>query len=40
MARGAVEHLYESTIEDDPPIETLLAETKEFDERNGYRHSP
>jgi DNA-binding transcriptional ArsR family regulator len=36
-ARGAVEHLYETTIEDDPPIETLLEETREIDEENDYR---
>lgn len=30
--RGAVEHFYASTIEDDPPIETLLEETKREDE--------
>jgi predicted transcriptional regulator len=32
-ARGAVEHFYESTIADDPPIETLLEETREVDDR-------
>ncbi len=31
-ARGAVEHFYASTIEDDPPIEALLEETREVDE--------
>lgn len=31
-ARGAIEHFYESTIEDDPPIEALLEETREADE--------
>ena len=30
--RGAVEHFYASTIEDDPPIETLLEETRQEDE--------
>lgn len=30
--RGAVEHFYLSTIKDDPPIETLLEETKKEDE--------
>jgi Helix-turn-helix domain len=30
--RGAVEHFYVSTIVDDPPIETLLEETKNEDE--------
>lgn len=32
QVRGAVEHFYMSTIEDDPPIETLLEETKKEDE--------
>jgi len=32
MARGAVEHFYASKIEDDPPIEALLAETRLADE--------
>lgn len=32
QARGAIEHLYDSTIEDDPPIESLLEETREVDE--------
>lgn len=32
MVRGAVEHFYETTIEDDPPIETLLEETREVDD--------
>jgi DNA-binding transcriptional ArsR family regulator len=32
MARGAVEHFYSSTIEDDPPIEALLEETRLADE--------
>src|SRR5512146_395785 len=27
MVRGAIEHFYETTIENDPPIETLLEET-------------
>jgi DNA-binding transcriptional ArsR family regulator len=31
-ARGAVEHFYTTTIEDDPPIEALLEETREADE--------
>lgn len=30
--RRTVEHFYTTTIEDDPPIETLLEETREFDE--------
>lgn len=30
-SRGATEQLYDSTIEDDPPIETLLEETREVD---------
>lgn len=29
--RGAAEHLYEATIENDPPIEGLLEETREAD---------
>src|SRR4029077_15003039 len=29
---GTVEHFYDSTIEDDPPIETLLEETREVDD--------
>jgi Helix-turn-helix domain len=32
QVRGAIEHFYDSTIEDDPPIETLLEETREVDE--------
>jgi DNA-binding transcriptional ArsR family regulator len=32
MVRGAVEHFYDTTIEDDPPIEALLEETREVDE--------
>lgn len=31
-ARGAIEHFYDSTIKDDPPVETLLEETREVDE--------
>lgn len=31
MARGAIEHFYLSTIKNDPPIEALLAETREAD---------
>jgi hypothetical protein len=30
--RGAVQRFYESTIENDPPIEALLEETREGDE--------
>lgn len=30
--RGAVEHFYRSLVIDDPPIETLLEETREKDE--------
>jgi DNA-binding transcriptional ArsR family regulator len=30
--RGSVEHFYDSTIDDDPPIETLLEETREVDD--------
>lgn len=29
---GAAEHLYEVTIENDPPLETLLEETREADD--------
>jgi DNA-binding transcriptional ArsR family regulator len=32
QAAGAAEHRYEATIENDPPIETLLEETREADE--------
>jgi DNA-binding transcriptional ArsR family regulator len=32
LVRGALKHFYESTIADDPPIEALLEETREFDE--------
>ena len=32
MVRGAVEHFYKTTIIDDPPIETLLEETREVDD--------
>lgn len=32
QVRGAVEHFYMSTIENDPPIETLLEETRKEDE--------
>jgi DNA-binding transcriptional ArsR family regulator len=35
MVRGAVEHFYETTINDDPPIETLLEETREVDDEVG-----
>lgn len=35
MVRGAVEHFYETTIVDDPPIEALLEETREVDEEVG-----
>jgi DNA-binding transcriptional ArsR family regulator len=31
-ARGVAEHLYEATIENAPPIETLLEETREADD--------
>ena len=38
MARGAVEHFYASKIEDDPPIEALLEETRlADDERRSSR---
>jgi DNA-binding transcriptional ArsR family regulator len=37
MVRGAVEHFYETTIDDDPPIETLLEETREVDDEAGQR---
>ena len=32
QVRGAVEHFYETTIEDDPPVEALLEETRAEDE--------
>ena len=32
QVRGAVEHFYDTTIEDDPPIEALLEETREVDD--------
>ena len=32
QVRGAVQRFYESTIENDPPIEALLGETREADE--------
>jgi DNA-binding transcriptional ArsR family regulator len=32
QVRGAIEHFYKSTIENDPPIEALLEETRELDE--------
>jgi DNA-binding transcriptional ArsR family regulator len=34
MVRGAVEHFYETTIKGDPPIETLLEETRETDDED------
>lgn len=34
QVRDATEHVYDSTIEDDPPIETLLDETREVDEED------
>ena len=41
MVRGAVEHFYKTTIDDDPPIETLLEETREVDDENaGNRRAP
>jgi DNA-binding transcriptional ArsR family regulator len=39
MVRGAVEHFYETTIDDDPPIETLLEETREVDDEGAERRS-
>ncbi len=35
MVRGAVEHFYKTTVNDDPPIETLLEETREVDDEVG-----
>ena len=35
MVRGAVEHFYKTTIDDDPPIEALLEETREVDDERG-----
>lgn len=32
--RGAVDHLYDSTIDADPPIEALLEETREVDDED------
>jgi DNA-binding transcriptional ArsR family regulator len=37
MVRGAVEHFYTTTITDDPPIETLLEETREVDDEAARR---
>lgn len=34
MARGAVEHFYATKIVDDPPIETLLEETRDADDED------
>jgi DNA-binding transcriptional ArsR family regulator len=34
MARGAVEHFYLPTVEDDPPIESLLEETRDVDDED------
>lgn len=33
--RGAIARFYDSTIEDDPPIEALLEETRELDDQEG-----
>lgn len=35
QVRGAIEHFFEVAIEDDPPIEALLEETREADEEDG-----
>ena len=35
QVRGAIEHFYDTTIKDDPPIEALLEETREVDEEDG-----
>ncbi len=35
--RGAIEHFYRSTIENDRPIEMLLEETRQIDEENARR---
>lgn len=42
QVRGAIQRFYEATIEDDPPIEALLEETREADEaKTGKkRHKP
>lgn len=40
MARGAVEHFYASKIEDDPPIEALLEETRLADEEEAAKQPP
>jgi DNA-binding transcriptional ArsR family regulator len=34
QARSAVDPFYDTTIEDDPPIETLLEETREVDDED------
>lgn len=34
QARDAVEHSYDSTIENDPPVEALLEETRDVDEED------
>ncbi len=35
QVRGAIEHFYDTTIKDDPPIEALLEETRAVDEEDG-----
>lgn len=37
QVRGAVQRFYRSAIEDDPPVETLLDETREADDEQGRK---
>ena len=40
QVRGALQRFYEATIEDDPPIETLLEQTREVDEAYAAKPKP
>lgn len=40
QVRGALQRFYETTIEDDPPIEALLEETREADEAYAAKPKP
>ncbi len=40
QVRGALEHFYVSTVEDNPPIQALLEETREADENPSPRKRP
>jgi DNA-binding transcriptional ArsR family regulator len=40
QVRGALQRFYEVAIEDDPPIETLLEETREADEAYAEKAKP